>query len=165
MWACAYTCWWRPLITVPCFHAVVLLPDQARSEGKCVRALVVINPGNPTGQILTTDNQVSVTGCSFLHRVSMFARTCCLRSHHGLCKEVHFLQAAILKFCQEEGIALLADEVYQSNIYNPAKTFTSFKKARRPLSPLAGMTVRLPGPAHCHSALEALAHRGVCLPR
>jgi alanine transaminase len=66
---------------------------QARSEGKSVRALVVINPGNPTGQILSYDNQV-----------------------------------AILKFCKEEGIILLADEVYQANIYNPDKTFTSFKK-------------------------------------
>ena len=74
---------------------IVHSPVQARSQGKCVRALVVINPGNPTGQILTTENQ-----------------------------------AAVLEFCREEGIALLADEVYQSNIYNPAKTFTSFKKAR-----------------------------------
>ena len=66
---------------------------QARSEGKSVRALVVINPGNPTGQVLGYGNQV-----------------------------------AILDFCREEGIALMADEVYQSNIYTPDKTFTSFKK-------------------------------------
>lgn len=73
---------------------------QARSEGKSVRALVVINPGNPTGQILPYENQVDV-----------------------------------VKFCKEEGIVLLADEVYQANIYSPDKTFTSFKKAQRfPLS-------------------------------
>ena len=66
---------------------------QARREGKSVRALVVINPGNPTGQVLTYENQ-----------------------------------AAILGFCAEEGVALLADEVYQANIYSPHKTFTSFKK-------------------------------------
>ena len=60
-----------------------------------MRALVVINPGNPTGQILSYENQVDV-----------------------------------VKFCKEEGIVLLADEVYQANIYRPDKTFTSFKKAR-----------------------------------
>lgn len=67
---------------------------QARSEGKSVRGLVVINPGNPTGQILSYENQVDV-----------------------------------VKFCKEEGIALLADEVYQANIYRQDKAFTSFKKA------------------------------------
>ncbi|CAL8462271.1 g1802 [Coccomyxa elongata] len=66
---------------------------KARSEGKSVRGLVVINPGNPTGQILSYENQVDV-----------------------------------VKFCKEEGIALLADEVYQANIYRPDKAFTSFKK-------------------------------------
>jgi hypothetical protein len=29
---------------------------KARGEGKCVRGLVFINPGNPTGQCLTYDN-------------------------------------------------------------------------------------------------------------
>ena len=41
-------------------------------------------------------------------------------------------QVAILDFCREEGIALLADELYQSNIYSPEKTFTSFKKVPQP---------------------------------
>ena len=58
-----------------------------------MRALVVINPGNPTGQILSVENQ----------------------------KEV-------LEFCRDEGVVLMADEVYQANIYKPGKTFTSFKK-------------------------------------
>ena len=31
--------------------------DASRAEGKCVRALVVINPGNPTGAALDTSNQ------------------------------------------------------------------------------------------------------------
>jgi len=30
--------------------------SKARAEGKCVRGLVFINPGNPTGQCLTYDN-------------------------------------------------------------------------------------------------------------
>ena len=58
-----------------------------------MRALVVINPGNPTGQILSVENQ----------------------------KEV-------LEFCRDEGVVLMADEVYQANIYKPGKTFISFKK-------------------------------------
>ncbi|CAK0772104.1 hypothetical protein CVIRNUC_003929 [Coccomyxa viridis] len=66
---------------------------KARSEGRHVRALVVINPGNPTGQVLSVENQ----------------------------KE-------ILEFCRDEGIVLMADEVYQANIYKQGKTFTSFKK-------------------------------------
>jgi len=70
----------------------------ARKEGKCVRALVVINPGNPTGQCLDEENQ----------------------------KE-------IVKFCKEEGLVLLADEVYQENIYAAGKKFTSFKKCVRSL--------------------------------
>ena len=69
------------------------MTEQARSEGRHVRALVVINPGNPTGQVLSVENQ----------------------------KE-------ILEFCRDEGIVLMADEVYQANIYKQGKTFTSFKK-------------------------------------
>lgn len=66
---------------------------QARAEGRNVRALVVINPGNPTGQLLSVDNQ-----------------------------------REILEFCRDEGVVLMADEVYQANIYKPGKHFTSFKK-------------------------------------
>ena len=55
---------------------------QARKEGKTVRALVVINPGNPTGGVLSRDNQND-----------------------------------IVRFCEEEKLVLLADEVYQTNIY------------------------------------------------
>ena len=71
---------------------------QARQEGKNVRALVVINPGNPTGQCLGYQNQVE-----------------------------------IVKFCNEEGIILMADEVYQTNVYHPERNFTSFKKVIRDL--------------------------------
>lgn len=34
--------------------------DDARAQGTCVRGLVVINPGNPTGQILTKDNMQAI---------------------------------------------------------------------------------------------------------
>ncbi|KAL6496902.1 Alanine--glyoxylate aminotransferase 2, mitochondrial [Orobanche gracilis] len=70
--------------------------DSARSKGINVRALVVINPGNPTGQVLAEDNQ-----------------------------------KRIVDFCKQEGLVLLADEVYQENIYVPDKQFHSFKKVSR----------------------------------
>ncbi|XP_054792497.1 alanine aminotransferase 2-like [Prosopis cineraria] len=70
--------------------------ENAKSKGISVRALVVINPGNPTGQVLSEENQRD-----------------------------------IVKFCKEEGLVLLADEVYQENIYVPEKKFHSFKKVSR----------------------------------
>ncbi|KXG38639.1 alanine aminotransferase 2 isoform X2 [Sorghum bicolor] len=70
--------------------------EDARSKGIDVRALVVINPGNPTGQVLAEDNQYD-----------------------------------IVKFCKNEGLVLLADEVYQENIYVDNKKFNSFKKIAR----------------------------------
>ncbi|KAK4741440.1 hypothetical protein SAY87_025028 [Trapa incisa] len=68
----------------------------ARSNGMSVRALVVINPGNPTGQVLTEENQKQ-----------------------------------IVEFCKKEGLIILADEVYQANVYVPEKQFHSFKKVAR----------------------------------
>ena len=73
---------------------------KARDAGKTVRAIVVINPGNPTGQVLSLENQ-----------------------------------KAIVDFCKKEGLMLLADEVYQDNIYAEGKTFNSFKKVLRSMGP------------------------------
>ncbi|KAJ3702546.1 hypothetical protein LUZ61_006251 [Rhynchospora tenuis] len=70
--------------------------EDARSKGITVRALVVINPGNPTGQVLAEENQ-----------------------------------RQIVEFCKNEGLVLLADEVYQENIYVDDKKFNSFKKIAR----------------------------------
>ncbi|KAI9283205.1 pyridoxal phosphate-dependent transferase [Sporodiniella umbellata] len=68
---------------------------QAREQGTDVRALVIINPGNPTGQCLTADNMRD-----------------------------------IIDFCYNQRLVLLADEVYQTNIYEPEeRPFVSFKKA------------------------------------
>jgi glutamate--glyoxylate aminotransferase len=61
--------------------------DEARREGKHVRGLVFINPGNPTGQCLSQDN---------------------LRE--------------LIKFAHKEHIVLMADEVYQENIYQVCLT-------------------------------------------
>lgn len=57
------------------------------------RVLCVINPGNPTGQVLPYEN---------------------IRE--------------IIKFSMEEDLFLLADEVYQDNIYGEGCEFHSFKK-------------------------------------
>ncbi|EEB17477.1 Alanine aminotransferase, putative [Pediculus humanus corporis] len=57
------------------------------------RAIVVINPGNPTGQVLTRCNIED-----------------------------------IIKFAYENKLVLLADEVYQSNVYAENSEFHSMKK-------------------------------------
>eukprot|EP00743_Colponemidia_sp_Colp-15_P001019 GILK01001125.1.p1 GENE.GILK01001125.1~~GILK01001125.1.p1 ORF type:complete len:514 (-),score=88.66 GILK01001125.1:119-1618(-) len=66
---------------------------EARAKGVNSRALVIINPGNPTGQCLDKENM-----------------------------------REIVQFCAEENLVLLADEVYQENIYKPNSQFHSFKK-------------------------------------
>jgi aspartate/methionine/tyrosine aminotransferase len=58
-----------------------------------VRAMVIINPGNPTGQCLSEAN---------------------IRE--------------LLRFCYDENLVLLADEVYQQNIYQDDRPFISTRK-------------------------------------
>lgn len=71
------------------------------SRKDCVpRAVCVINPGNPTGQVLTRQNVENV-----------------------------------IKFAQEENLMILADEVYQHNIYAKGSAFHSFKKVLGEMSP------------------------------
>ncbi|XP_008560719.1 alanine aminotransferase 1 [Microplitis demolitor] len=70
--------------------------ERAYNEAKKTcnpRVLVVINPGNPTGQVLTRTNIES-----------------------------------IIRFAQKNRLFILADEVYQDNIYDPDSAFHSFKK-------------------------------------
>lgn len=65
---------------------------EAKANGVDVRSIVIINPGNPTGQCLTEEN---------------------IRE--------------VVTFCEKNGLVLLADEVYQTNIYSTVP-FTSFRK-------------------------------------
>nr|AIT69944.1 alanine transaminase [Gracilaria vermiculophylla] len=67
--------------------------NEARKQGTQVRAIVVINPGNPTGQVLSEENMKD-----------------------------------IISFCEAENLVLMADEVYQNNVYVENKPFVSFKK-------------------------------------
>lgn len=71
--------------------------DEAHSRGVDVRALVVINPGNPTGSCLSRENVES-----------------------------------ILRLAHKKRLVVMADEVYQANIYKPKELpFVSFKKVLR----------------------------------
>ena len=67
--------------------------EDAVKNGVDVRAVIVINPGNPTG--------------------SIFSR-----------KSIE----SLFKFAHSKGIIVLADEVYQDNIYTENKKFISFRK-------------------------------------
>lgn len=61
---------------------------------KCdIRAIVVINPGNPTGSVLTEQNIIE-----------------------------------IINFAAERKLMIMADEVYQHNVYDQNAKFHSFKK-------------------------------------
>ncbi|PVV00177.1 hypothetical protein BB559_000057 [Furculomyces boomerangus] len=67
---------------------------EARNRGIDVRAIVIINPGNPTGSILTLENMKD-----------------------------------IISICEKEKLVILADEVYQTNVYMVDDfPFHSFKK-------------------------------------
>lgn len=65
----------------------------ARGKGVKVKAISVINPGNPTGSVLSRDNIAMVVG-----------------------------------FAREHGLSILADEVYQENIYKAGDKFVSFAR-------------------------------------
>ena len=68
--------------------------EKAKAEGTDVRAIVIINPGNPTGASLPSDDIKS-----------------------------------IIKFAAEENLVVMADEVYQTNVF--IGKFESFKKCLR----------------------------------
>jgi aspartate/methionine/tyrosine aminotransferase len=65
----------------------------ARDAGTRPVALVVINPGNPTGAVLTEETM-----------------------------------AVVARFAKREGLCLLADEVYQENVYAAGRRFVSFAR-------------------------------------
>ncbi|MGC8728561.1 MAG: aminotransferase class I/II-fold pyridoxal phosphate-dependent enzyme [Elusimicrobiales bacterium] len=67
--------------------------EEAKKRGIEPVAIVVINPGNPTGSVLSKEN------------IKM-----------------------IISFAQKHNIAILADEVYQENIYSDHHKFYSFAK-------------------------------------
>ncbi|MCX7027642.1 MAG: aminotransferase class I/II-fold pyridoxal phosphate-dependent enzyme [Spirochaetes bacterium] len=66
---------------------------RASTSGTRVRALCVINPGNPTGSLLSRDNI-----------------------------------AMVIAFAREHSLSILADEVYQENVYSEGDAFVSFAR-------------------------------------
>jgi aspartate/methionine/tyrosine aminotransferase len=68
--------------------------QEATDKGITVNSLVLINPGNPSGSVLTREN---------LHQV--------------------------VQFCSRNKLVLLADEVYQENVYDESAEFISCKRA------------------------------------
>jgi aspartate/methionine/tyrosine aminotransferase len=71
---------------------------HGRRDGADPVAIVVINPGNPTGAVLSYDNIAMVIG-----------------------------------FAKRHGVAILADEVYQENVYAAGRKFFSFAKVMHDL--------------------------------
>lgn len=68
--------------------------EEAKKKGINPVAIAVINPGNPTGAVLSTDN------------IKM-----------------------IISFAKKYNLSILADEVYQENVYLKGVKFVSFAKA------------------------------------
>jgi aspartate/methionine/tyrosine aminotransferase len=72
--------------------------QEARAEGVRPVGIVVINPGNPTGAVLSLEN------------IRM-----------------------IVRFARKHGLSIIADEVYQENVYAPQVRFHSFAKVMHDL--------------------------------
>ena len=77
--------------------------DKAKAEGVTPRALVIINPGNPTGQVMLEDNMIE-----------------------------------IVRWCQAQGVCLMADEVYQENVWKTGARFVSFRKVAYDIAAFTG---------------------------
>jgi len=73
---------------------------EAKAKGIAVKAIVIINPGNPTGGIFSEDDLKNLCEFAYKHR-----------------------------------IAIMADEVYQENVYNPDLKFISVRKVLSTMIP------------------------------
>ncbi len=73
--------------------------EKAKKEGLTVKGIVVINPGNPTGSVLSYDT------------IRM-----------------------VIAFAKKHNLVILADEVYQENIYQEGLSFVSFAKVMHDLN-------------------------------
>jgi len=75
----------------------------SKKAGIETRGLVVINPGNPTGQVLAES-----------------------------------AMREVVQFCVDNNIVLMADEVYQENIWKKGAEFVSFRKVAHDMGVLRG---------------------------
>jgi len=92
--------------------------NEAKSKGIQVNSFVLINPGNPTGAILSR-------------------------------KAVQ----DIVKFCAKHKLVLLADEVYQENIYDDKAEFVSCKRAAHDMGLIDDNSIEL---ASFHSTSKGI---------
>lgn len=74
--------------------------SDARKAGKKVKAMVVINPGNPTGAIFSQETIEK-----------------------------------IIRFCVDNKLVLIADEVYRQNIYKEGAKFVSCRRVLETMEP------------------------------
>ena len=100
---------------------------KAKCNGICVRAIVVINPGNPTGQVLKEEN---------------------LRE--------------IVEFCVSHRICLMADEVYQDNVWREGVKFVSFRKVAMDLGAFEGPNPLQLVSFHSVSKVSVRMHTNSC---
>jgi len=84
-------------------EAILSAMEHAEEHGITLRGLVVINPGNPTGQVLARGDMEN-----------------------------------IIKICRERGVAIMADEVYQENVYREGSEFHSFRKVAFEMDAFSG---------------------------
>ena len=90
------------------------------------RILAVINPGNPTGTGVCVSPSSSL---SFSLPPSRLSPSLCVSNtvSPGQCLTKENIRD-IVQLSQEEGLVIIADEVYQENVYDDAVQFTSFRK-------------------------------------
>lgn len=102
-------------------------------------AIVVINPGNPTGispfQLLNYSTSVAIRyiHLSFMVNIEQI-QLCNIHLFLGQVLSRAVIQK-IIKFAHKEGLVILADEVYQHNIYCNDCTFFSFKEVLSEMGP------------------------------
>lgn len=113
---------------------------QAGKDGLCIRALAVITPGNPTGQVIPRSNIED-----------------------------------LIKVSKKHELAVIADEVYQVNVYNSNMKFDSFKKTIKDMGseyddvPLFSLQSISKGYYGTHTAephmlvVHCLTHQQVCM--
>lgn len=93
--------------------------NKAKKEGIDIKALAMINPGNPRYVKL----DLRILCFVFGSRNSQF---------YSFCKSGNVMThediQVLLEFCDENGIVCLADEVYQTNVYAETAQFVSAKK-------------------------------------
>ncbi|XP_072874668.1 alanine aminotransferase 1 isoform X2 [Chlorocebus sabaeus] len=121
-----------------------------QARGHChPRALCVINPGNPTGAFPPPHPTPPAPLCALAQAVPglpspgcpvegsappWLTQPCCLPHTPGQVQTRECIEA-VIRFAFEERLFLLADEVYQDNVYAAGSQFHSFKKVLMEMGP------------------------------